>query len=95
MTAIMRAGKGKPTSQGLSGVTPPGRVRTWPGKRSATMGSPQGPGRDYLSGGRCFLQESEWGSKNPKNDLFLTPLAKGKLKKTTVFEQNKQRGVSN
>lgn len=61
MTAIIRAEKGKPTSQGLSGVTPPGRVHTWPGKRPATTGSPQGTGRDYLSGGRCFLQESEFG----------------------------------
>ena len=87
----MRAGKGKPKKGppllagracGLGRGQPPGAA-------------PGGRGWDHLSGGCDFCKSQNLGSKNPQTHLFLTPLAKGKLKKTTVLlEQNKQRSVS-
>lgn len=45
--------------------------------------------------GFTFCKSQNLGSKNQRKHLFFTPLAKGKLKKTTVlFEQNKQRSIS-
>ena len=87
----MRAGKGKPKKGppllagracGLGRGQPPGAA---PGGGAGTT----------FQEDVTFCKSQNWGSKNPQTHLFLTPLAKGKLKKTTVLlEQNKQRSVS-
>lgn len=90
-----REGEGRAShvSREFSWGAPPSRVCTWPWAVAPhEWASQHGIGLGIFQVGITSCKCQNLGSKNPQNHLFLTPLAKGKLKKTTVLlEQNSRR----